>query len=315
MTNITSFIHGIYPRSENYVQTSRDVDRKRKTKKELETQYKKDLKNLLALQKQAGFAYIEDGKLSWHDIFRPIVASTNGFEVGALTRWFDNNNFFRQPVITGKLEVSTKKLAAFFPEITPVKKWKVTLPSPFTFAKLSADSHNKSFEETLEEITKLLATIITYLDKKGVQLIQLNETYLPYHGGTKKEKELFVKALNKFSEAKKTTRLAVQFYFGDAAAILSDSTYPKIDIIGIDFYKTNLSALPKDMPYDIIAGIIEGRNSLLEQETVLKTFVEKIVKTLKPKNLYLSSNSDLELLPEPVAKKKIELLGKLQKNI
>jgi len=179
-TNIKAYIHGKYPRSAELVEISRDVDRKRRKPSELAKQYKTDLKNLLQAQKKSKLDYLTDGALPWQDIFRPIIETADGFTTGPLTRWFDNNCFFRQPIITSKLNINIKKLDQWFTTIIPKTKWQVTLPSPFTFAKLIEDTTTKNFTESLEKITDLLISIIKYLDKKGVAIIQLNETYLPY---------------------------------------------------------------------------------------------------------------------------------------
>lgn len=306
-------MHGMYPRSEKLSQISRDVERGRQTQSELRKQQVVDQKVLIAKQQSLAFTYIEDGKLLWQDIFRPIVLSTSGMEVGALTRWFDNNTFYRQPIITGDIRLHPKKLDRFF-QITAQKKWKVTLPSPFTFAKLTSDETITSFEKTLGKISSLTGELVTYLEKRGVTVVQLNEPYIPYHGVSTKERALFIRSLKELTGARRKVLLAVHFYFGDAAPIVAALTDSSVDIIGVDFYKTNLLDLPQRLPQALIAGIIDGRNSLLEDEKSLRVFVQRTIKRLAPPSLYLSNNSDLELLPETVAAQKLALLGKVATN-
>jgi 5-methyltetrahydropteroyltriglutamate--homocysteine methyltransferase len=306
----------MYPRSAALVQTSRDVERNRLVVHTLTVQQKKDFVSLIRLQKATHQDYIEDGKLTWHDIFRPIIESTKGLTVGPLTRWFDNNCFYRQPIITGTLHTSFDLLNKYFLPITPKNAWKVTLPSPFLFAKIADNRTTTNFEKTLETITILIASLITYLNKKGVQIIQLNEPYIPYVKPPQKELLLFKNAVKILNKAKKNTQLAVHFYFGDAkdvVKLLFDDLI--VDIVGIDFYRTNLSELPTYVPFNIIAGVIDGRNSLLEKQLVLERFLRKVIHRLSPHTLYVANNSDFELLPEPVAKEKVTLIGKIKKNI
>ena len=85
-----------------------------------------------------------------------------------------------------------------------------------------------------------------------------------------------------------------------------------VDMIGIDFYQTDLAKLPKNFSFDIIAGIVDGRNSLLEDEQVLKKFVDRMISHTKAPAIYLSNNCELEFLPEVVARRKLEILGKLK---
>lgn len=312
MTKVTSFIHGIYPRSDTLAQVSRDVDRKRKNLTDLQHSQKKDLNSLI--KKQQKFLFVEDGKLSWQDIFRPIVETAENVSEGTLTRWFDNNAFFRKPLITGKMRINEEKIKNYFPKISKNGKWKVTIPSPYLFAKLSESE--KDFASTLEQTTSVIKDLIVYLDKLGVAFIQLNEPAVVYYETSKKEKELFVHAISKLASTKRISQLAVHFYFGDCAPIVAELVKAKVplDAIGVDFVKTNLTSLPTVMPYAIIAGIIEGRNSLLEKEQNLKSFVKKLIKAKKTDVLYLTNNSDLQFLPEKVAAKKVELLEKLQRS-
>lgn len=314
-TSIFSFLHGIYPRSETLARVSRDFDRNRKSESDLKISQKKDLSVLFSQQKKLGFTYIEDGKLSWQDIFRPIIEATDGMSVGSLTRWFDNNCFFRQPVITKPLHLNKEKMTSFFNPVTPTQKWKVTLPSPFLFAKL-AQSPNFSFEQILEQTTAIIKQLIEYLQEQGVLFIQLNEPAIPYYSVSKKEQLLFAKALTNLLPGDKKIKIAVNFYFGDAQAIvktLIEKEVP-IDAVGIDFTRTNLSSLPASMPFDTIAGVLEGRNSLIEKEQNIIAFIKKIIKTYNRDILYITHNSDLDLLPQNVAAKKIELLGKIQER-
>ncbi len=313
MSKIACFFNGIYPRSGQLAQSSRDFDRKRLAIKDLKVKQLADFSALIALQKSCSFDYLEDGKLSWQDIFRPIVEATDGMEVGALTRWFDNNSFFRQPIIGNKLHLDTQKLDSYFPVITPAKKWKVTLPSPFTFAKLSSSKSHDSFKKRLRQTTEITASIIKYLEEKGVSCVQLNEPCIPYFQATKKEIAEFLKSLSIIKKARKNLKLAIHFYFGDATPVCAALNKTNlVDIVGIDFYKTSFSTLPKNINLEVIAGIIDGRNSLMESKIFSKQLVSQIIKRLSPTVLYLSNNSDLEFLPEPVAKEKLRLLAELK---
>ncbi len=319
MSKVSAFIHGIYPRSQSLVKATRDLDRGRNTNKDFRNKLRGDFENLIKIQKEARFDYLESGLLNWADIFRPIVEATAGMETTTLTRWFDNNTFYRQPQIRGKLHLDEKKLKEFFPACRqagpPVpSNWKVTLPSPFTFAKLTDDKNNSNFEKTLLEITQILSMVLAYLKDSGVSFVQFNEPYLVYHRPENKDIALFNKYMRQLLERKNGLKVAVSFYFGDVGGIINRLDVSLIDVLGIDFYKTALSSLPKEVPSEISAGLIDGRNSLLEDEKVLINFVESLIDRLDPNVLYITNNSDLELLPAPVAAKKIKLISKVRKH-
>jgi len=315
MSKVSVFIHGVYPRSTELVKTSREVDRKRKTADDLKKQQEADFVTLQKVQEQAGLDYFEDGKFTWQDIFRPIVEATSGMEVGALTRWYDNNTFYRQPIIKGKLKFNEKKLDGFFKKI-PEAKWKVTLPSPFTLAKVTDNTTSATFEKTLLDITDIFVQILEALAVKKVKFVQFNETFITYNQLKKTEIALFNKALTKFKKAKGEMTLALHSYFGDATTLVNGvAGNSAIDVLGVDFLKTPLKSLPKKLPHDIIAGVVDGRNSLMEEKEVIKGFAETAIKHFGDKTIYLSNNSDLDLLPEAVAKEKVKLLGIVRKEL
>ncbi|HSA83889.1 MAG TPA: hypothetical protein VLF20_03305 [Patescibacteria group bacterium] len=314
MAKIQTFIHGVYPRSNPLAQVTREVDRNRKTQTDLKKQQLVDIAAVLKVQKEANVAFVEDGKLQWQDIFRPLVEATKGFEVGPLTRWFDNNTFYRQPIIVGKLRLDAKKLDTFLGDL-PKGKGKVTLPSPFFFAKVTEDRTTKSFEKTLSAITALYTDVVSYLVKKKIAVIQFNEPYIPYHNIKKAEIALLAKSLATLKKVKGDTLFAVQGYFGDTAPLVAGLSGNKaVDLLGVDFVYTQLASLPKKFSHGLIAGIVEGRNSLLEDKKALVAFVEKVAKYFPKTDIYLSNNSDLDLLPETVAKEKVQLLGEIAKH-
>lgn len=312
MTRISAFIHGVYPRSEALAKITRDLDRGRAKEKDYRRKLDLDFNNLLRAQKLSRLDYFEDGKLSWQDIFRPFIEATSGMEAGSLCRWFDNNTFYRQPVIKKKLKLNEVKLVEFFPQIS--KNWKVTLPSPFTFARLTLDETNSNFEKTLAEITELFISVQDFLKKEGVSYIQFNEPYLVYHKAAESDIKLFNKSIKKLQKGRNGIKLGIQFYFGDASKIINKLDSADFDSVGIDFYKTSLAKLPKKVSMNIACGVIDGRNSLIEDPKVLIKFIEAASSHLAPETLYITNNSDLELLPQIVAEKKLKVLGKVRKH-
>jgi 5-methyltetrahydropteroyltriglutamate--homocysteine methyltransferase len=309
MSKIGAFINGVYPRTDTLAQLTRDFDRNRVSAADVKKQQVKDFDSLLSVQKEAGLDYFEDGKLSWQDIFRPIVEASGGIEAGALTRWFDNNTFYRQPVIKGKIKLNTKKLDEYFQGVG-----KVTLISPFTFAKLTENKLSESFEETFEMIVELYRDLVSYLATRKVVFIQFNEPYIPYYQVKKAEIVLMGAAIEKIVN-KLDVKVAVHGYFGDGAELVQALEGNKaIDILGVDFIRTSLLSLPKGLKKDIVAGVVEGRNSLIEEKQSLIAFVKKLSRQFGDNMIYLSNNSDLDLLPESVAREKIKLLGEVRQE-
>ena len=92
-----AFAPGIYPRSEELVQATRDLDRGRTSQEAVDEQVERDLGELVSVQQAAGLDLLADGMLRWQDVFRPLVEAADGLEKGALTRFLDTNTFYRAP--------------------------------------------------------------------------------------------------------------------------------------------------------------------------------------------------------------------------
>ncbi|RLF28950.1 MAG: hypothetical protein DRJ99_03965 [Thermoplasmata archaeon] len=97
---------GIFPRSNELIRATWDYEKGKIDKETLENKIEKDTKRIIELQLQTGFRYITDGMLLWQDLFRPFVENIEGISPGPLTRWFNNNTFFRKPIIDNKLSSS-----------------------------------------------------------------------------------------------------------------------------------------------------------------------------------------------------------------
>src|SRR5918912_504039 len=102
LPKIKAYAPGIYARSEELVQATRDLDRGRTTEEAVATQQDADLRAFLDAQREAGLDYYSDGLLNWQDIFRPFDTAAEGLHPGPLTRLLNTNTFYRAPAVTGE---------------------------------------------------------------------------------------------------------------------------------------------------------------------------------------------------------------------
>jgi len=172
MTEIAAYLHGIYPRSEELVAATRDLDRGRTTAEAVSERYDQDLRELVAVQQEAGLDYLSDGLLRWHDLFRPLVEACPGLTRGALVRWFDNNTFYRAPEEHGEI-VFTGSLASQYDTAGAVPEPRVaTLPSPLLFSRIGVP--RGSANDFMREVARgLLRPAAERFVSQGYRVIQL----------------------------------------------------------------------------------------------------------------------------------------------
>lgn len=288
-----AFVPGIYPRSEALVQTTRDLDRGRTTPEAADEQLARDLEGLVAVQQGAGLDLLSDGMLRWQDLFRPLVDASEGLTTGALTRFLDTNTFYRAPQAEGNAPRLTEPLGETY--IAPLAGPRlVTLPSPFAL----------SLATGLEPRALAEGVLKPQLDALDAELVVLSEPFLARTEGA---------SLDALGEALDVLvggpRLALQITFGDASGLLGQGLAElPVDGIGIDFYATPASALQDGLDKLLLAGVLDARNSLLEDPQEIATFGSQLEQRFE--RVALVPNGDLQYVSEPIAREKIARLGR-----
>ena len=105
----------------------------------------------------------------------------------------------------------------------------------------------------------------------------------------------------------------VHLYFGDGAPFLRafEERDSSVDIVGVDFCRTNVSDVPKDFSKALLAGVLDSQSTLIEEKDRTERFIGRLDDQIKSQSLYLTHNCDLEFVPSAIANQKIKLLGEL----
>ena len=290
---------GIFPRSHDLIYKTWDYEKGRKTKKELEKDIAQESKSIINLQKD--FEYKTDGLLFYQDLFRPFVENVKGIKPGALTRWFDNNIFFRQPIICGDITNSKPFLYKYICDGAN----KAILPGPLAFFSSCLNKTSDEDRNILCYISEMIAREAKDLEERGISFIQFNEPSLEYNYKFKQVSKVYNIIIDSLSKSK----TCIHTYFGDVSKILSYLLELKVDCIGMDFYATNLKdLLSVDFNKELLCGCIDSRNSLIEDINLTKELIKSVKSSLNPKSITICPNCDLEFVPSYIAEKKIDVL-------
>ncbi|MBA3551407.1 MAG: hypothetical protein H0W27_00860 [Actinobacteria bacterium] len=309
---ISAYQHGIYPRSETVVAATRDLERNRTSSEEVERRFREDEENFVGVQREAGLDYFSDGLLRWQDLFRPLVDHSPAMRAQKLVRWFDNNSFFRAPEIgdlhsAGGIVPSVFALNGELPEPRVA-----TLPSPYVFSRAArgqaADTDRDAL--MLDLARNVLASVAGSLAGSGYRVVHLQEPWLPFFGMEEGAWEPFEDALRTLKdEIAGRATLVLHLYYGDVGPHAERLRRLPVDAVGFDFVETDLESLGRDWEIGVLAGCLDGRRSLVESVEGTVAFARRVAEALNPPALYLSSTSDLELLPLEVARRKVLRLG------
>jgi len=290
-------------------------DQKKISKEKLEEVYKATILRVIKEQEDAGIDIITDGQIRWDDLVTPFAKNIEGCEINGLLRFFNNNVYYRKPVI--KSRIAFKDYTTLedykFAKANSSKKLKVVLPGPLTWAKLSLDEYYKNLKTLVEDFSQILRKEAQRLDQEGVEYIQFDEPSLcnfPQEIGLVKES---LKIITSGLKAK-----AILFlYFGSIKNLTPELLNLAVDIIGIDLVSKpeNLDALLKaDVKKEVILGCLDARNTKMEDEKEVFKLIEKVAKKIPPEKIYFSPSCGLEFLPHENALKKIKLLSSIAKQ-
>ena len=185
----------------------------------------------------------------------------------AMKKWFNTNYHYLVP----ELEDSTViRLVGWKPfdlydeakaqgiETVPV------LPGPFTFLKLARYTGTKQAADFAEPLINAYVELLTQLETKNVEWIQLDEPYL-VHDQTASDVAWFVELYTKLLANKRNLKVRLQTYFGDVRDSYDALIQLPFDAIGLDFVegrKTTELVTSKTFPKDktLVAGLICGKN-------------------------------------------------------
>lgn len=267
-------------------------------------------REVIGEQEAAGVDLITDGHVRWDDILTPFARNIAGFEIGGLLRWFDNNVYYRRPICIGDLDWRGPSSVEAFRFATSVatKEVKAVIPGPITFARLSVDEHYGDHRSFVLAIAKVLAQEAFELQAAGARVIQIDEPALL---DAPEDLALAKDALDVLTGELSDVELVLATYFGDAKRLGTELFDLPVQRFGLDLVagpenRELINSLPKGTKLQV--GLVDARNTKLEDPTELQKTIEDLVSAVGADNLSVSPSSGLEFLPREKARAKLHRL-------
>jgi 5-methyltetrahydropteroyltriglutamate--homocysteine methyltransferase len=274
---------------------------------------------ILAEQAEAGVDLATDGQVRWDDPVTRIAEGLEGFGISGLVRFFDNNTYFRQPVIKGRVRREEPILLdefRFAAQASPVPV-KAVLCGPYTLAALSKDEHYGNRAEVLADLARALNGEARDLAAVGATAIQFDEPALAaVPGQPPGDLEAFRSVAGELVERVEATTILAT-YFGDVGAHGASFFELPFGGFGLDFVSGPATFdLIARFPADRVlqAGIADARNTRLEAAPALGETIDRLVRHVEPERLWISPSCGLEFLPREAAKRKLERLAEVKER-
>jgi 5-methyltetrahydropteroyltriglutamate--homocysteine methyltransferase len=298
-----------FPRSEELVQATRDLDRGRTSPEAVEATFARAGADVEALERRLGLSGVTGGFLRWQDLFRPFAEVWDGVQVGALTRFFETNTFYRQPVLSAAARPRGKELARWLPH---GPRSRALLPGPYTFGAMAEVAYAPAVGgSVVQDLGSALSGTLRALGDDAPEQLQFQEPMLTYRPPAPRECDAIVAAYRAIREAVPTRSLAVWTYFGDAGPAWPLLTRLPVDVVGFDLFETELPRGPPLGGPALGIGCIDSRTTSPEDAEAVAKLVRAAAVASGASTVKIGPSPPLELLPWTAAVTKLELLPRL----
>lgn len=270
--------------------------------------------DVIELQQQAELDRLCEGQLRWDDILAHPLAVNDAVETRGLQRYYDNNNFYREPVVSDELTVTGDIAEELSAARNHTDSLQAVIPGPYTLADLATNDYYADADAFLTALSEYLAAEVAEFPPHD-PLLMLEPSLVtdPPSAG---EHELLIESIDRIVE--ETGAVVVVHTYWDAP---DESTYAHlvdsdIDAIGLDFVtapEENLHLLSEfGSPGSVALGLLDGQNTEVESATALRERIETIESRLPGMTfdrIYVTTNTELFYLPTNKFEAKLSVLG------
>jgi 5-methyltetrahydropteroyltriglutamate--homocysteine methyltransferase len=275
---------------------------------------------ILAEQDGAGVELATDGQVRWDDPLTRVADGLEGFSVSGLLRYFDNNTYFRQPVVKGPVGRAAPILVDEFRfaaehSAVPVK---AVLCGPYTLASLSHDEHYGDLAALVRDLAAALNAEARDLAGAGATVIQFDEPALAaVSGQPPADLSVLAAVAGALVEGVDATTVLAT-YFGDVTAHGPGFFELPFGGFHLDFVSgpANVEAV-HEFPADRVleAGIADARNTKLEAPERLDATIAELAEAVDPDRMWIAPSCGLEYLPREAAERKLRRLAETKARL
>ena len=270
-------------------------------------------------QLNAGLDRVVEGQGRWDDMIAHPLTVHDSVETGGIVRYYDNNNFYRDPRVVGDLDFSgdvAAELESALDLIDGETPLAATLPGPYSLAQLATDEHYGDDAEFQAAIAEFLAGEIDAFPAH--ETLFLVEPSLVTDAPADGEESIATDAISTVADATDAA-VVVQTSYG----AIGEKLYAHlVDEAGADALGFDLVAGDRDdTVYNVqeygatdslALGLVDGQNTLVEEPETVAERVEWFESQIPAEGFdttYLTPNTELFYLPANKYRAKLNSLA------
>ncbi|NKE34845.1 5-methyltetrahydropteroyltriglutamate--homocysteine methyltransferase [Natronococcus sp. JC468] len=283
---------------------------------EIAAAYDEAREEVIGVQQEAGLDRVSEGQLRWDDMLAHPLAVHDAVDTQGIVRYYDNNNFYRDPVVQGELDssgdvASELEAAAEFVDGDDLQ---AVLPGPYSLSDLATDDYYGDEAEFLAAIADFLAGEVDAFPE--VETLFLLEPSLVENAPEDGLDERASEAIDRVATATDAD-VVVQPYWG----ALEEKVYAHlldadIDAIGFDFVAERDDNVYNLQEYgatdDVSLGLADGQNTLVEEPEAIRDRVDWVYEQIPVtdfETVYLTTNTETFYLPYAKFEEKLAALA------
>lgn len=308
----------VYEDPDNLRRAVNDFEAGRIGAPDLEAVTRQTQARALAWQTDRGIGLLGDGQIRWSDLVSPVAYDVAGLEVGGLIRFFQNNTYYRHPIVTGRVWLVGRTLPGWFAQARALAAGpiKAALPGPYTLAALSEDRQYHDLERLVADLADVLGLLARLHLEAGAACVEFEEPSLAREADPGRRALGLAALARAAARAQGPVRAAL--YFGDPTGWLADLA--AIGLEGVSFDLVGAPVLGQALaaggfPGRVGLGVLDARDLRIEDPVAVRAVVEAVARRIEPERLLLHPNTSLEYLPADGAVRKLDRLHEIHTSL
>jgi len=276
--------------------------------------YERAREEVVGVQEDAGLDLVTEGQLRWDDMIAHPLAIADNVETRGIVRYYNNNNFYREPVVTGDLEASGDVAAELDAAAALTDAdLQAVLPGPYSLSDLATDEHYGDEAAFLDAVADFLAAEAEQFT--DVDTLFLLEPSLVENAPGEGTDERASEAIDTVASAIDANVVAHTYWGSIEEKVYAHLMDADVDAIGFDLIADHEETVYNVQEYgtkdDVALGLVDGQNTLVETPETIRERVEWFVEQTDGDydTVYATANTELFYLPQNKFEAKIEALA------
>jgi 5-methyltetrahydropteroyltriglutamate--homocysteine methyltransferase len=257
---------------------------------------------VLDLQQSAGLDRVTEGQLRWDDMIAHPLAVADAVDTRGIVRYYNNNNFYREPVVTGDLAATGDVAAELDAAAEHVDSaLQAVLPGPYSLADLATDEHYGDDAAFLDAIADFLAAEADQFPE--VETLFLLEPSIVENAPGEGADERASEAIDTVASAVNADVVAHTYWGAIEEKVYAHLMDADVDAIGLDLIADHEQTVYNVQEYgtkdDVALGLVDGQNTFVETPETIRERVEWFVEQTDGDydTVYATANTELFYLP------------------